>query len=85
MAGIATFDDWIDLFYKWRQDIGLEHSQAKDYRFDAIYEDPINSEVEFGEFAGQRKWERLHRESSEHSSPWLRTGRFVVRPAGGTG
>ncbi|MFQ5539316.1 MAG: Phenylacetic acid catabolic protein [Candidatus Binatia bacterium] len=59
MAGIATFDDWIDLFYKWRQDIGLEHSQAKDYRFDAIYEDPINSEVEFGEFAGQKKWERL--------------------------
>ena len=59
MAGIATFDDWIDLFYKWRQDIGLDQFQAKDYRFDAIYEDAPSSEVEFGEFAGQKKWERL--------------------------
>ncbi len=59
MAGIATFDDWIDLFYKWRQDIGLDQFQAKDYRFDAIYDDAPSSEVEFGEFAGQKKWERL--------------------------
>jgi benzoyl-CoA 2,3-dioxygenase component B len=32
---------------------------VKDYPFEAIYEDPPISEVEFGEFAGRRKWETL--------------------------
>jgi len=59
MESIGTFDDWTDLFYRWRQDIGLDNSLAKNYRFGAIYEDPVNSEVEFGEFAGRKKWERL--------------------------
>ncbi|TAJ79827.1 hypothetical protein EPO44_19130 [bacterium] len=59
MEKIATFDDWIDLFRKWQRDINLDSSLFKDYPFDAIYEDCAASEVEFGEFAGRRKWENV--------------------------
>ncbi|MBI4482971.1 MAG: phenylacetate-CoA oxygenase subunit PaaI [Acidobacteria bacterium] len=59
MTKIATFDDWIDLFRQWQRDIGFDSSLIPDYPFDAIYEDPPISEVEFGEFAGVKKWERI--------------------------
>lgn len=59
MAQIATFDDWTDLFYKWQKDIGFDSSLVKDYLFEAIYEEPATAEVEFGEFAGRRKWETV--------------------------
>ena len=59
MEKIATFDDWTDLFRKWQKDIGFDSSLVKDYPFEAIYEDPPISEVEFGEFAGRRKWETV--------------------------
>jgi benzoyl-CoA 2,3-dioxygenase component B len=59
MAKLANFDDWTDLFRKWQKDIGFDGSLVKDYAFDAIYEPPQRSEIEFGEFAGRRKWERV--------------------------
>ncbi|MCH6546735.1 MAG: hypothetical protein IH796_12165, partial [Deltaproteobacteria bacterium] len=59
MARIATFDDWTDLFLKWQKDIGFDTSLIPDYRFEALYEDTVIPEVEFGEFAGQKKWERI--------------------------
>jgi benzoyl-CoA 2,3-epoxidase subunit B len=59
MGKLATFDDWTDLFRKWQKDIGFDSSLVKDYAFDAIYEPPRRSEIEFGEFAGRRKWERV--------------------------
>ena len=59
MAKIASFDDWTDLFRKWQRDIGLNSSLFEDYPCEAFYEDCAVAEVEFGEFAGQRKWERI--------------------------
>lgn len=59
MTRIASFDDWADLFRKWQRDIGLDGSLLKDYPLEAFYEDSAVAEVEFGEFAGQRKWETL--------------------------
>lgn len=58
-ARISTFDDWMDLFHKWQKDIGFDTSQIKDYQFDAFYADPPHSEIEFGEFKGRKKWERI--------------------------
>ncbi len=55
MEKIATFDDWTDYFRKWQKDIGFDSSLLPpDYRFDALYEDTVIPEVEFGEFAGQK-------------------------------
>ncbi len=60
MAGkIATFDDWMDLFHKWQKDIGFDATQIKDFKFDAYYADPPHSEIEFGEFKGRKKWQKL--------------------------
>jgi benzoyl-CoA 2,3-dioxygenase component B len=59
MAQLSTFDEWIDLFQKWQKDIGLPGSLFEDYTFQAIYEEPAVSEVEFGEFAGRRKWQKV--------------------------
>jgi benzoyl-CoA 2,3-epoxidase subunit B len=59
MEKIATFDDWTDLFKKWQKDINFDSALIKDYTFDAIYEPPAESEVEFGEFAGRKKWENV--------------------------
>lgn len=59
MTKMATFDDWIDLFRRWQKDIGFDSSLVKDYPLEAIYEEPPSPEVEFGEFAGRRKWETV--------------------------
>ncbi len=60
MEKIATFDDWTDYFRKWQKEIGFDSSLIpSDYRFDALYEDTAIPEVEFGEFSGQRKWDRI--------------------------
>lgn len=59
MAKLAIFDEWIDLFHKWQKDVGLDSSVTQDYSFQAIYDDPPLSEVEFGEFAGRKKWENV--------------------------
>jgi benzoyl-CoA 2,3-dioxygenase component B len=56
---IATFDDWKDLFYKWQKDIGFDPAWTKDYKFDAIYDAGTHPEIEFGEFKGRKKFEKV--------------------------
>ncbi len=59
MARIANFDDWIDLFKLWREDIGLDDRIVENYRFEAKFGDLHSREIEFGDFAGRAKWERV--------------------------
>src|SRR5437870_11996383 len=56
---IATFDDWTDLFYKWQKDIGFDSSLMKYYYFNAMYEQGTQPEIEFGEFKGRKKFEKV--------------------------
>ncbi len=56
---IASFDDWKDLFYKWQKDIGFDASLVKDYKFDAIYDEGTSPNIEFGEFKGRKKFEKI--------------------------
>jgi len=56
---IATFDDWIDAFRAWQKDIGLHLPKYSDYQFEAKYGDLKTEEIEFGDFQGGRKWERV--------------------------
>ena len=56
---IANFDDWKDLFYKWQKDIGFDPAWVKDYKFDAIYDDGTSPTIEFGEFKGRKKFEKV--------------------------
>lgn len=59
MAKISTFDDWIDYFREWQKDIGYDPSLLSNYQFETKLGDLHNPEIEFGDFKGQRKWERV--------------------------
>lgn len=59
MAKIATFDDWIDLFRQWQADIGIDRAVIGDYPFEAKFGELASEEIEFGAFAGERKWETV--------------------------
>ena len=59
MTRIATFEDWIDHFREWRRDIGYDRSLLGDYKFETKLGEPHSPEIEFGDFKGQHKWERV--------------------------
>ncbi|MGH9317141.1 MAG: Phenylacetic acid catabolic protein [Thermoanaerobaculia bacterium] len=60
MKKIATFDDWIDAFRAWQKDIGLSLApKFADYPFEAKFGELKTEEVEFGDYKGSRKWERV--------------------------
>jgi benzoyl-CoA 2,3-epoxidase subunit B len=57
---IATFDDWIDNFRQWKKDIGLRlPKDFDDFPFEAKFGELKTEEIEYGDFAGNRKWERV--------------------------
>ena len=56
---LSTFDDWIDYFQVWRKDIDLDPAISDNYRFEAKYGDLHSPEIEFGDFRGDRKWEKI--------------------------
>lgn len=59
MAKISTFDDWVDLFQGWQKDIGLEYPELKQYQFEAKYGPLHSTEIEFGAYRGQTRWQRV--------------------------
>jgi len=59
MVKISTFDDWIDYFRQWQKDIGYDPELLGDYKFETKLGELHSPEIEFGDFKGQRKWERI--------------------------
>ena len=59
-AKVQTFDDWVDVFHQWRDDIGYPTELiGEDYHFETKLGELETEEIEFGHFAGQRKWEKV--------------------------
>ncbi len=63
MARISTFDDWLDLLKEWQNDIGLNTELIErympGYQFEAKYGELPTGEIYFGDFRGERRWEKL--------------------------
>jgi benzoyl-CoA 2,3-dioxygenase component B len=59
MAKLATFDDWVDLFNEWKKDIGYDEKLLGGYKVEPKFGDLKYQEIEFGDYAGGRKWETL--------------------------
>lgn len=59
MAKISTFEDWIDYFRQWQKDIGYDEALLGDYQFETKLGELHSPDIEFGDFKGQRKWERI--------------------------
>jgi len=58
---IETFDDWKDLFHVWQKDIDYDtklfSSVLHGYEFGEKFAPAVPAEIEFGEFAGGRRWQ----------------------------
>jgi len=63
MARISTFDDWVDLLKEWQKDIGLDNELIErympGYQFEAKYGELPTNEIYFGDFKGDRRWDRV--------------------------
>ena len=56
----TNFEAWIQEFSEWQTRIGFDPSWLGDYRFDIKFDwDTAGSEIEFGDFSGMPKWERV--------------------------
>ncbi len=58
-ASPFTFDDWVDYFRKWQQEIDLDPAVTSGYHFEAKYGELHSDLVEFGDYRGERKWETI--------------------------
>ena len=59
VAKIGTFSDWVGLFDDWRKDIGVNHDEIANFKFDTLFGAIETDEIQFGSFKGHRKWENL--------------------------
>src|SRR5580704_2272174 len=59
MLRISNFDDWIDYFYGWQKDIGLDAPEFSEYKFEAKYGQLPNNEIEFGDYKGHLRWKSV--------------------------
>jgi benzoyl-CoA 2,3-dioxygenase component B len=59
VAKIGTFGDWVGLFDDWRKDIGVNHDEIANFKFDTLYGAIETDEIQFGAFKGRPKWENL--------------------------
>jgi benzoyl-CoA 2,3-dioxygenase component B len=57
---VVNFDDWVDIFNQWREDIGYPTELiGEEYHFETKLDEIESNEIEFGTFAGRPKWEKL--------------------------
>lgn len=59
MLRISNFDDWVDYFYGWQKDIGLDAPEIRSFKFEAKYGQLPNNEIEFGDYRGQLRWKTV--------------------------
>jgi benzoyl-CoA 2,3-epoxidase subunit B len=63
MARIKTFDDWVEILRMWQKDLDIDPEIFQrilgGYNLEAKYGELRSDEIEFGEFAGQRKWDKV--------------------------
>src|SRR3990172_12563423 len=58
-ARIAAFDDWVYVCREWQKSIGVDLPEITSYQFEAKYGQLKTMEMEFGDYRGRRKWERV--------------------------
>jgi len=61
MLKIGTFGDWVGLFEDWRREIGVNPKEICDFKFETLYGEIETTEIQFGHYKGQRKWENLRK------------------------
>ena len=54
-----TWDDWIANFNDWQDRVGFDREWLGDFDLSIQFDwDRAGEEIEFGDYAGRKKWER---------------------------
>src|SRR6478736_7086581 len=56
---IGSFSDWEGLFKGWREEIGVNHDDIRNFKFDTLYGAIETNEITFGYYKGRNKWENV--------------------------
>jgi benzoyl-CoA 2,3-epoxidase subunit B len=56
---IGTFSDWVGLFKAWREEIGVNGDDIRNFRFDTLFGAIETPEISFGYYKGRPKWENV--------------------------
>lgn len=56
---IGTFSDWVGLFEEWREEIGVNPREMREFKFDTLYGQVEEKEIQFGHYKGRPKWETV--------------------------
>src|SRR4051812_11742854 len=56
---IGSFSDWEGLFKEWREEIGVNHQDIRNFKFDTLYGAIETEEISFGYYKGRNKWENV--------------------------
>ncbi len=56
---IGTFSDWVGLFKAWREEIGVNGDDIRNFHFDTLYGSIETPEISFGYYKGRPKWENV--------------------------
>src|SRR5260221_632951 len=59
MMKIGSFSDWEGLFKEWRAEIGVNHDDIRNFKFDTLYGAIETEEISFGYYKGRNKWENV--------------------------
>ena len=58
-AKVNNFSDWVGLFNDWREEIGVNHKDISDFKFETLFGAIETNEIQFGYYKGRNKWENL--------------------------
>lgn len=56
---ISTFDDWVDYFYAWQKEIGVDFPEVRSYKFEPKFGELKSPAITHGHYKGQLRWKTL--------------------------
>jgi benzoyl-CoA 2,3-epoxidase subunit B len=56
---IGTFDEWVDYFYSWQKEIGVDFPEVRQYKFEAKFGDLKSNTILHGFYRGQDRWKTI--------------------------
>ncbi|MGQ0536611.1 MAG: Phenylacetic acid catabolic protein [Methanobacteriota archaeon] len=55
----SAFEEWVHEFHNWQKDIGFDTRLLGDYKFETKFGELDDDKIEFGDYAGEPKWETV--------------------------
>jgi benzoyl-CoA 2,3-epoxidase subunit B len=59
MRKLSNFNDWVDYFQHWQQELGLDRANMLPFHFETKYGDIEGEQIGFGHYKGRDKWENV--------------------------